>query len=59
MINKCVNIENYNSSFVETLQETFSRFGWENHITKDGFLECTFPKDDKIFWEKFVDYFIP
>ena len=59
MITKYLYIGGYNSLFIETIQESFSRFGWENHIVEDSYLEYSFPKTDVSFWEKVIEYIIP
>lgn len=59
MITKYLYIGGYNGFFIETIQEAFSRFGWENHIAEDSYLEYSFPKTDVPFWEKVIEYIIP
>lgn len=59
MITKYLYIGDYNNFFIETIQEAFSRFGWENHITETNYLEYSFPKIDVSFWEKVIEYIIP
>ena len=59
MITKQINIEGFNRAFIDTLTETFYRFGWENYITENNLLVCHIPNKDKLFWKRFYDYLIP